>query len=165
MDLSFLFDAIRLHNVANLKLGIASNIDVNYRDISGWTALHYACYHAFEEGVVQLIAAGANIDAPDNFGCTPLHYTCHYMFTKGLTLLIGAGANVNAQNNFGWTPLHRACYYIFEQGVIALIAAGADARIKNNNGRIARNLIGDHPEIIEILDGLGGGVSTKAAIS
>ena len=54
-----------------LKLFLSSNIDIEYRDGNGDTALHDACYNKAEKNAATLLANGASALAKDKDGHTP----------------------------------------------------------------------------------------------
>ncbi len=72
----------------------------------GATPLHTAAYRGRLQEVIQLIAAGANVDAKDSEGYTALHDAAGNGKTDVVKLLIQANAKVNAKDNTGWTALH-----------------------------------------------------------
>lgn len=81
------------------------NLDA--KDESGRTPLHWAAIQGFPELVGILIARGATVDARDNQGRTPLMKAAQKGYLKIMQQLIDAGANVNLQDgNKGRTALH-----------------------------------------------------------
>ncbi|XP_047068881.1 calmodulin-binding transcription activator CBT [Lolium rigidum] len=82
-----------------IRLFSASGFSLDFRDSSGWTALHWAAYHGRERMVAALLSAGANpslvtdptSDSPG--GCTPADLAAKqgyvglaaYLAEKGLT--------------------------------------------------------------------------------
>jgi ankyrin repeat protein len=76
----------------NLELGkllIAAHVDVNHRNVEGWSALHYAAHHLRYEFVKVLIAAGADVNLANKLGRTPLSLAKDDAIRQ---LLIEAGA-------------------------------------------------------------------------
>ncbi|WP_300711419.1 ankyrin repeat domain-containing protein [uncultured Brachyspira sp.] len=106
-----------------------SNIDINARDIDGWTALYHAAYSKSIEAYNLLITFGADTNISDNNNILP--YTVltrqiendinelrdidiellraveinDYRYIKSL---INSGANINAKDGYGLSALHIA---------------------------------------------------------
>ncbi len=97
--------------------------------------------------MLDLLAAGAEIDAADKNGVTALHHAVRFRSPSAVQTLIERGANVNqACKRSGSTPLHRAVTTTGAPGTAGkqseaieiirlLIAAGADPSIANKAGR------------------------------
>ena len=120
---------------------INRKIDINKKDESGKTALHYAArytnrYHTLK----QLIENGAAINVLDNDGNTPLYETLLYgSFATDPTdyneryqkakLLIQHGASVNSEG----TALPLIFYSVGHYDMLKLLVeAGANVNAKNN---------------------------------
>ncbi|MHB1455654.1 MAG: ankyrin repeat domain-containing protein [Armatimonadota bacterium] len=83
---------------------INKGLDVNDRNASGSTALHFAALERYE-AVGLLIDAGADVNAINSTGTTPLHYLVAEN-DGGLDealLLLRAGADVNIRDANGYT--------------------------------------------------------------
>jgi ankyrin repeat protein len=74
------------------------NIDINKRDINGWTALQVACYHGYDKCVESLIKANININEKEIDRWAALHFACNFGHQKCVELLI--------KDNFEYTALH-----------------------------------------------------------
>jgi ankyrin repeat protein len=63
---SGLTEALKSRDIAQVKklveLLIAAHVDVNHRNIDGWSALHFAARHSRYEIVKVLLAAGADVN-------------------------------------------------------------------------------------------------------
>ncbi|MBP1524984.1 MAG: DnaJ domain-containing protein [Spiroplasma ixodetis] len=79
-----------------------NNLNINEKDNSGNTPLHYACFHNFLETADLLIKYGANINAKNNSDNTPLHYAIMgNADLKFINLLINKGANFIEKDKMG----------------------------------------------------------------
>jgi len=68
-------EATRLGEVDKIKKLISLGANLNSKDESGYTALHWAAINGKHACLVELIRAGANINITDHSGWTPLHYS------------------------------------------------------------------------------------------
>jgi ankyrin repeat protein len=80
---------------------------------------------------LQLLKAGADVNARDVVGMTPLHHVVQ--FPDLLKMLLQYGANPNLVDEERWTPLHRAClaHCATPKSIQLLLAAGAKIDPKN----------------------------------
>lgn len=146
-------------NVTALSCG---QLNVNAKDNSGFTALHYAALNGYDasnlreigattgnaledaiifhhvDAVKKLIAEGTHINSAGARGYTPLHWAAIYESPELIRLLLQAGANVNAQNEVGETPLlslirNNHHEHICECGEL-LLAAGASVAHRDRFG-------------------------------
>jgi ankyrin repeat protein len=167
---SFFFTMIN-ENSFNIALSIASgkndislvkylieqcHVDVEAKDIIGWTSLHYASRYGRIEVVKYLIEqCDANVEVRDNNGSTPLHYSSRNGKIEVVKYLINhCHANVEARDNNGNTPLHIAS----ENGKIEVIKylierSHADVEAKNNGGRNPLHIASSngHIEVVKYL--------------
>lgn len=77
--------------------------DVNARDESGCTPLHFAADRGSKEMVALLIAHGADINAVDEDGSTALHYAALCENEEMCTELVSLGIDVSIQDASGQT--------------------------------------------------------------
>ena len=75
-NLSLLHVAASQGNVETAQRLILRGIDINLRDIFGWTPLHLACNNGHVQVVILLCSFGAEVDSRGPHGHTPLHRAC-----------------------------------------------------------------------------------------
>ncbi|KAI9040280.1 ankyrin [Aspergillus affinis] len=113
-----------LHEICSLNARVNPIIkaghNIETRDHKGQTPLLRACVverYEFrlarsarhgEGSAIELIRAGADINAVDNSGSTALHYAICYDLYNIAAELLNRGASPTARNNHGLTPLHSA---------------------------------------------------------
>jgi len=83
-------------------------VTVSSRDCDGDTPLHVLVWRSDIEGISQLIAAGADVNAIGDMGETPLHIAVSVECIEIIKLLLGADANCNIRSEFGKTPHEQA---------------------------------------------------------
>lgn len=91
-----------------LKELVKRGLDVNKRDCSGRTGLHWAAEKGNVQSVSVLLSSGANVDAVDGDDMTPLIIACIDGNYAVVVLLINYGANINYRDREGHTPLFHA---------------------------------------------------------
>eukprot|EP00808_Paulinella_micropora_P003486 g25834.t1 len=111
-----------LHNAAErgqlvrVKELLAQRAQLDYKDVSGDTALIEAAYQGHTTVAQVLLEARANINDKTKSGMTALHYARNKGHTATAQVLLEARANLNAKNN-------------------VLLEARADFNAKTNNGK------------------------------
>ena len=133
-----LYNAIKSGDISGFNLKADPDIVHSRDDFFQNTPLHIATLFGHNEIIVQLLNAGADVNARNRIGETPLGYIGNRNL-EGLNILIKAGADVNAQEMDGTTALMMATYKGVgsEDLVISLLNAGADVDIKDQEGRTA----------------------------
>ncbi|MGA5321464.1 ankyrin repeat domain-containing protein [Streptomyces seoulensis] len=71
---------------------------------SGGTPLHLTAEQGCADGILALLAHGADVDARDDFGHTPLWYAVHRTKEAAVRALIDAGADVWTPQEAPWSP-------------------------------------------------------------
>jgi hypothetical protein len=135
------------------------NINVNVKDVNGWTPLHFTAWKGHIEIARLLLQNGADVNARCNYGNTPLHLAAYHGHVDILHLLVENGANLEAQSNIGGRALHRAAIHGHLPFIQELISRyHVDINARDNYGRTALSLASliDHPEIITFLQSNGG---------
>ena len=87
-----LFDAIAEGNQETVRSLIQDGVDINTRDLVGWTPLMVAAAQGSISTVQILIEAGADINAKTREGQTALNIAAQSANTFTLALLRDAGA-------------------------------------------------------------------------
>lgn len=89
-----------------LKYGV----DPDYRDLDGWSAIHWAAEGSQSYTVQLLSRNGANINAVSSYGTSPLHCAANGGSSSTVNLLLENGADPSKSTCHGWTALHHAAY-------------------------------------------------------
>ena len=90
-------EAVRQENFEAAKQFIATGVDVNVKDRSGSTPLHWTATKVMAE---LLIANGADVNAQTVDGWTPLHQAVYMELAESAEMLIASGANINAKSYY-----------------------------------------------------------------
>ncbi len=98
-------DAALLGFIGTIKKHLDAGTDVNAKDTTDETPLHFATFNGHKEIAELLIDKGADVNAKNGGGGTPLHSAAKKGHKEIVELLIAEGADVNATNNSGDTPL------------------------------------------------------------
>jgi carbon storage regulator CsrA len=100
-------NAVIDHRRVRIAELIAAGADVNRKDNSGSTPLHFAAQEQDVEIAGMLIEAGAEVDAKDKSGNTPLwRAVFDYRGDGGLIVLLRSkAADASIQNNKGVSPV------------------------------------------------------------
>ncbi len=140
-----------------------SDVDERYPLLNGFNDYHtpllVACREGHKEMVIELLKAGANVNAVEPvFGAVPLHKATYNGYA-GITKLLSEHPNINL--NFqgytnGYTPLHDALWHGFDDCAAVLINAGARCDLRGHDGKtpldIARDVFGNHHKITKQLE-------------
>jgi ankyrin repeat protein len=131
--------------------------DVNAKTKDGLTPLHVAAMSAHvayqqkpDDSVnraLDLIKAGADLEATDDNGRTPLIWAAMQGAQSGVAVsdfmvkaLLDAKAKVDARDNIGRMALHYAAEQGYDGIVAALLQAGAKTDVKDNDGKSPADL-------------------------
>jgi ankyrin repeat protein len=116
-----------------VKLLIAQGADVNIKDNSGDSPLHYAAAYGYTNIAKELIAHGVKINIRNNLGDTPLHTAVFWGHKDTIEFFLSYGADKTSKTKKGNTPLDYAIDAGFS-GIVKLL--GGDTDIVNfiNNG-------------------------------
>jgi ankyrin repeat protein len=103
-----LLQVVKKGDLDQAKKLIAEGADVNAKDSSGCTALHYAALNDRRDIGELLIAEGADVNASGPGYLTPLYYAARQGHRNIAELLIVAGADLDAKEPPWFTPLQYA---------------------------------------------------------
>ena len=101
---------------------------------AGETRLADALQAADRATALQLLRAGADVNAAQPDGTTPLHWAVHAVDAEVVNALLAKGAKADVRNSFGATPLAEAAKVANVDLVRALLKAGAKADAANEDG-------------------------------
>ncbi|KAM0714778.1 hypothetical protein Q7P37_009242 [Cladosporium fusiforme] len=129
--------AAKLGQVDVVSKLIAHGADAYLANTGARTPLHRAVVAANPSCIVQLLEAGANVDALDFQDSTPLHYAASCSYAEEdveayFQPLLDAGANIHAQTNRGQSALHIALERNITNNARYLLRAGADVNLRNS---------------------------------
>lgn len=119
--------------VLNLLIGLGVNI--NKRDIFGYSAFFLACRDSDIEQINILLDLGADINqkTTDN-QLTPLMEACCSPSEEPVEILLRRGADMTPVNPHGLTALALACVKGRLEHVETLMKKGADVAVRNRDG-------------------------------
>ncbi|CAB0030113.1 unnamed protein product [Trichogramma brassicae] len=108
-------------------------VEVNARDETGWTPLHYALAEGLVNETERLLRRGADQNLADDHGSTPLHVICKRArvdFLGGWFFkfcdLMNRPVQINVEDASGRTPLQWAVAKLMPPEVDLLLDRGAD---------------------------------------
>jgi ankyrin repeat protein len=116
---------------AAAQLLLDNGAELEARDPSGATPLHWAARFGHVEVIGVLIAAGADVNCRRASEETPLHETTRWGTAAAADALLAAGAQVNAKDREERIPLHMAAWRGRNDVVKLLIEAGADINARS----------------------------------
>ena len=85
-----LLAATEIGDLAQMQTLLAQRIDINARNVQGWTSLHLAASSGDIALVELLLRYGADVNAPSNVGATPLDHAITYGRKKEVAELLSA---------------------------------------------------------------------------
>lgn len=149
------------------KFGDIGKVGINERDDDMFTPLHDAVRHANLKFVLDIIRAGADINAQNKIDETPLHRAVFEDTPpENLLALLKAGADINAEDNGGKTPLHLAAIGRSTTDIIStLVDFGANVNAQDTGGETPLHIAADgsNQQIAEKLLELGSNPKIKNA--
>ncbi|KNC84622.1 hypothetical protein SARC_03152 [Sphaeroforma arctica JP610] len=101
-------DAALYGDIETCNSMIASDVDVDWANNDGLTALHNACCGGHCDIALLLLESGANPNCRDVDGWTPLHGAAAFEDEPVIECLLHYGAVINIENSDGDTPISLA---------------------------------------------------------
>ena len=109
---------------------ISSGVELDARDSTGTTALHWAVHHNSGEIVDALLDADADPTIGNRYGSTPMAEAASSGDVDVIRALLAAGADVESPNAEGQTALMIVARTEDTEAAEALLAAGADVNAR-----------------------------------
>ena len=115
---------------------IEMGADLNDKDTSGWSSLHWALHRECLKLARIIISKGVNIHLTDSDGKTPIRMAVEYGYEDIVDFLYKHGAVLNEREKPTMrTLLHSAVINGYLNIAAMLITEGADVNAKDNNGK------------------------------
>ena len=108
------------------------NVDINYQNENGWTALHYACDEGNLKIAEILIKDHCNVNIKNNDKKTPLHYSVTRGYFDITKLLIENGGDINCVDNENNNLIHICSMYGYDELLSYLLNKNSEL-IHNKN--------------------------------
>ncbi|KAK5905806.1 hypothetical protein CgunFtcFv8_001729 [Champsocephalus gunnari] len=105
-------------------------VDLNGKNIGGWTPLMYASYIGHDNIANLLLEAGVNVNATTAKGLTPLMLAASCGNESIAYFLLQHGAELELKDTRGWTALFHCTSTGHQQMVRFLLDNNADANVK-----------------------------------
>ncbi|KAJ2968814.1 hypothetical protein NQ176_g8996 [Zarea fungicola] len=128
---------------AVLNVLVKAGADVNGKNNSGQTALHFVASKKNLDTARLLLDNKASTRVKDKRGQYPLHRAAAVGSVPMCLLLLKKLSPTNPQDIEGYTPLHHAVAEGHGDTAVALLKEGADATIQNGEGVVALDLAPD----------------------
>jgi len=148
-----IFTAVKVDIPEMLLDILKTGVDINLRDLQGFTPLMKAVEWNRTEIINLLIDSGADIECQTQ-NYTPLMYAVQIGNFVATQLLLNKGANINARLDNGFTPLMLAIRDNYTNIVELLLSNNVDVNIKTKEGFtaliIAKHL--DNKEIVTMIE-------------
>ncbi|MEI6079337.1 MAG: ankyrin repeat domain-containing protein [bacterium] len=153
-----IFSAAKAGDAAKVAAFIASGVDINGKDATGWTILMYAAKGnklTVIEKIIELKTTLTTVDAKNKSGTTALMMAAINDKTVVITkLLDDLDAKIDEIDNGGKTALIWAASLGKIKAVTTLVELGADRTIKDKNLKTAAMIAKDkgYSEIVAVLE-------------
>ena len=115
-------------------------LDINIKDKSGCTPLHWAARNNNADVCRSLLRAGCKKNATDNLQRTPLHLAALGNSPNCVRVLIKAKAKKNPRDRSMNTPIMTASSYNSIDAILLLCKMGCNPTLKNRIGETAKSI-------------------------
>ena len=159
--------AVKKENLAEVERFIDEGVDLELKDLNGYTPLMHAVKQQNTELVKLLAEYGAKVDTsdgledtplvwassmkneaivkvllehgadPDKGNFSPLMWAAYYGNLRLVKMFLESRANLNSRTNEGWTALMWAAERGNLEVIWELLKRGASVNMQNNNGQTA----------------------------
>lgn len=103
---TILINSVAKGNIEIAKFAIDNGADINFRDQSGYSSLHFCALNKYPDLTDLLIEKGANINIRDEHGNSPI-WTAIFNAKGDFSIvhkLYKAGADIETKNKHGKSP-------------------------------------------------------------
>ncbi len=150
-----------------ITLAFTANALSAAQSVVGNTALHEMASKSDAQGIRDLIASGAGVNATNANGDTPLHIAAESGRVNNVKALLEAGADFNIMGRFEHTPLHWAARNGHFECVQELVTAGSDITLQNRQNYTPAMLaaLHGHQDIVALFASLESPASSSSSSS
>lgn len=137
--------SIKNNNITQLRelFDLNEDLDINTIGISGWAAIHIACFNGYNDILIELLNRKANPNILNKEGWTALHLSAHKGNEEIVKILVNApNIEINHVVEGVGTPLHCACKRNYTK-IVSILLFMADIEIVDSNGKKAYELTND----------------------
>jgi hypothetical protein len=117
--------------IDEVKVLLATGVEVDVPDKDGWTALMAAASEGQTACIEYLLLAGAKVDGLDKEGCSPLMLAAEYNHMASIKALVAAGADLDMRDCEKKTALMHAVVDGQLESVRLLCQLGADPLLED----------------------------------
>lgn len=177
-DGAVLHKAAEQDNVPTIDFLVGeAGTEVDFRDESGYTALHVAAREGASRAMAALLKHGAAASAPDEASLTPLHHAATGGHAAAIDVLCGAAGvdiDLRVKQSFNytpecdtWSPLDFAAIRGNVGAFKALVRHGANWKALSEGDLKVLNTAAasNKTELIDVLMGLGAKVDGSGEVS
>jgi ankyrin repeat protein len=165
---SALLEAAKSGDTAAALARIESGVDVDSRDSTGATALHWAVYNNATDVISGLLDAGADPNAANRYGSTPMAEAAIVGDVAVIRALLEAGADVESPNPEGQTALMAVARTTNLAAAEVLLEAGADVNAREawkGQTAVMWAAARGRPEMVRLLAAHGADIDARSTVN